>query len=33
MSIWKEQDVWDYIEKYQIPICELYYKGHDRTGC
>lgn len=33
MSIWKEQDVWDYIEKFNIPICELYYKGHDRTGC
>lgn len=33
LSIWKEKDIWEYIEKYQIPICELYYKGHDRTGC
>lgn len=33
MSIWTEDDVWEYIKKYNIEICELYYKGHARTGC
>lgn len=33
LSIWKEQDIWDYIERFDVQICELYYKGHDRTGC
>lgn len=33
MSVWNEQDVWDYIERFNIPLCELYYRGHDRTGC
>ena len=33
LSIWKEEDIWEYIKKYNIEICELYYKGHDRTGC
>lgn len=33
LSIWKESDIWEYIKKYDIEICELYYKGHDRTGC
>lgn len=33
LSIWLETDIWDYIEKFDIEICELYHKGHDRTGC
>lgn len=33
LSIWKEQDVWDCIEKYKIPIAEIYNKGAKRTGC
>ena len=33
LSIWKEDDVWEYIKKYNIEICSLYYNGHDRTGC
>ena len=28
LSIWKEQDIWDYIERFDVQICELYYKGH-----
>ena len=33
LSIWLEQDVWDCIEKYKIPIAEIYKKGARRTGC
>lgn len=33
LSIWLEQDVWDCIEKYNIPIAEIYKKGAKRTGC
>lgn len=33
LSIWLEQDVWDCIEKYKIPIAEIYKKGANRTGC
>lgn len=33
MSFWLEQDVWDYIRKYNIPYCHVYDKGYARTGC
>lgn len=33
LSIWTEQDIWDYIEQFDLKICELYYQGHKRTGC
>lgn len=33
LSIWLEQDIWDCIEKYNIPIAEIYQKGANRTGC
>lgn len=33
LSIWTEQDIWDCIEKYNIPIAEIYHKGANRTGC
>ena len=33
LSIWIEKDIWDYIEKYDLDICKLYYEGHDRLGC
>lgn len=33
LSIWKEDDIWEYINRYDLKICELYYKGHSRTGC
>lgn len=33
ISIWLEQDVWDCIEKYNIPISDIYHKGAKRTGC
>jgi 3'-phosphoadenosine 5'-phosphosulfate sulfotransferase (PAPS reductase)/FAD synthetase len=34
LSIWTEADVWQYIKRYNIPICELYRdKQCQRTGC
>lgn len=33
LSIWTEQDVWDCIQKYKIPISDIYHKGVKRTGC
>jgi 3'-phosphoadenosine 5'-phosphosulfate sulfotransferase (PAPS reductase)/FAD synthetase len=33
MSIWLEDDIWAYIKKYNVKICNLYYRGHARTGC
>lgn len=33
LSIWTEKDIWEYIERYDVSICELYHKGLKRTGC
>jgi 3'-phosphoadenosine 5'-phosphosulfate sulfotransferase (PAPS reductase)/FAD synthetase len=35
LSIWTENDVWECIKKYDIPICDIYTKpgGLTRTGC
>lgn len=33
LSIWTHQDVKEYIRINNIPYCELYDKGFDRTGC
>ena len=33
LSIWTEDDIWAYIKRYNLDVCELYYKGHNRTGC
>lgn len=33
LSIWLEQDIWDCIGRYKIPIADIYYKGQKRTGC
>lgn len=33
LSIWLEQDIWDYIAKFNVPIAEIYHKGAKRTGC
>ena len=30
---WTEADIWEYIETYNLPYCELYDHGFDRTGC
>jgi len=33
MSIWNEQDVWDYIKKYNLEYSKIYDMGEKRTGC
>lgn len=30
---WEDEDVWEFIRKYDVPYCELYDKGHKRLGC
>lgn len=33
MSIWKDEDVWEYIRRFNLPYCKIYDMGYDRTGC
>lgn len=33
LSIWTDEDIRNYIRMFNIPYCELYDKGHNRTGC
>lgn len=33
LSIWLEEDIWDYIKKRNLKIADIYYKGAKRTGC
>lgn len=33
LSIWMEQDIWDYIRRFNLPIADIYHKGAKRTGC
>ena len=33
LSIWKEEDIWQYINNNHLEISEIYYKGEKRTGC
>ena len=30
---WTDEEVWEYIHKYNLPYCELYDKGFKRIGC
>lgn len=30
---WKEEDVWEFIRKYNLPYCSLYDEGWKRIGC
>lgn len=30
---WTNEDVWEFIKKYDIPYCELYNQGYTRLGC
>lgn len=33
LSIWLEQDIYDYIKLKNISICSIYSKGYNSTGC
>lgn len=33
LSIWTEQDIWDYIDLYKVPYSPIYDMGYSRTGC
>lgn len=33
IMFWKENDIWDYINKYNLPYSDIYNKGVNRTGC
>lgn len=33
LSIWTDEDIWNYIRMFNVPYCELYDQGHTRTGC
>lgn len=33
LAIWTENDIWECIKRFNIPIAEIYTKGLDRTGC
>lgn len=33
LAIWMENDIWNYIRKFNLPIADIYNKGLDRTGC
>lgn len=33
LSIWVENDIWAYIDRFNLPIAEIYHKGAQRTGC
>ena len=30
---WTDEEVWEYIHKYNLPYCELYDQGYHRIGC
>ena len=30
---WKDDDIWAYHEKFNLPHCAIYDKGHKRNGC
>ena len=30
---WKDEDIWEYINKNNIPYCKLYDEGYKRLGC
>lgn len=30
---WSDEDVWEFIRKYDVPYCKLYDEGFTRLGC
>jgi len=33
LSVWLEQDIWNYLKSYNIPYSKIYDMGESRTGC
>jgi len=33
LSFWLKEDIWNYIHSKNLPYCEIYDKGIERTGC
>ena len=33
LSIWTDDNIWEYIKKFDIKIADIYHKGAKRTGC
>ena len=33
MGFWLEEDVWDYLEQFNVPYSTIYNQGYKRTGC
>ncbi len=33
MGFWLEEDVWSYLEKYEVPYSKIYDMGYRQTGC
>lgn len=30
---WSDEEVWEFIRRYEVPYCELYDQGYKRLGC
>ena len=33
IATWSDSDIWEYIHKNKIPVCDIYNKGYKRNGC
>lgn len=33
LGFWREQDIWDYLHKFNVPYSKIYDMGFERTGC
>ena len=33
LSFWTDDDIWEYIHRFNIPYCKIYDMGYVRTGC
>lgn len=33
LSIWTDEDIWEYIRSRELPYCEIYDMGYETTGC
>lgn len=33
LMTWLEADIWEYLKQFNVPYCNIYDRGYDRTGC